>query len=327
MTFELRELLTAPLGALLLPESRLYWPGLVISLLVAAFLLSRQQSRVSWPRRLLPMHLVAHSSTRLDLQLLFLDVARKALTSAPLAIGTTALSITIAQWAQKLWGHPHLNVSPAAVSLSYAVVLLLADDATRYLLHRALHRVPWLMRIHAVHHSAEIMSPLTLKRIHPLEGMLYSLRYAAVSGLVTGLFFYFFRGGLNLETALTGQLFVLSLHYGIANLRHSHIWLSYGSAVEHLLISPAQHQLHHSRERSKQNKNYGSVFALWDLLGRTWSRAGKQRRLRFGLKRGAEKHRTLTAALLVPLLPRRSLRSQATRGQTTVALTNQYREE
>lgn len=307
MTPDLSKLALAPLDALLQPESRLYWPGLLFSLLLTAFFLRRTKSERSLLKRLFPHRFWTHPSTQLDLKLLLVDLVRRAVVAAPLALWTTAVTLTLASSLQLAWEHPHLEASPLQVSVAYALVLLLVDDATRYLLHRALHRLPWLMKVHAVHHSAELMSPLTLKRIHPIEGLLYSIRYATVAGVVTGFFFYFFRSNLNLKGALAAHVALLTVHYGLANLRHSPIWLSYGSLVERLLISPAQHQLHHSRNRALQNQNYGSIFAVWDLLGGTWSAAGQKRRLRFGLKNGSPASNSFWHALLMPLrFPSRS---------------------
>ena len=51
-----------------------------------------------------------------------------------------------------------------------------------------------------------------------------------------------------------------------ANLRHSHVWLSFGPVWEHIFISPAQHQVHHSIDKQHYNKNYGEVLAIWDWM-------------------------------------------------------------
>ena len=48
------------------------------------------------------------------------------------------------------------------------------------------------------------------------------------------------------------------------HLRHSHIWLSWGDRIEGWLISPAQHQLHHSVEPRHFDRNLGSALAIWD---------------------------------------------------------------
>jgi lathosterol oxidase len=44
--------------------------------------------------------------------------------------------------------------------MQFAGILVLAD-LTQYWVHRAFHRVPWLWRFHAVHHSAEAMERWT----------------------------------------------------------------------------------------------------------------------------------------------------------------------
>jgi sterol desaturase/sphingolipid hydroxylase (fatty acid hydroxylase superfamily) len=72
-----------------------------------------------------------------------------------------------------------------------------------------------------------------------------------------------------------------------ANLRHSHIWLSYGPVLEHVLISPAQHHVHHSMNPKHYNKNYGEVFAIWDLMFGTLYVLRAHEDLVFGL---ADKH-------------------------------------
>jgi sterol desaturase/sphingolipid hydroxylase (fatty acid hydroxylase superfamily) len=44
--------------------------------------------------------------------------------------------------------------------------------------------------------------------------------------------------------------------------------ISYG-LLEKMFISPLQHQLHHSEQYGR--KNYGSMFAIWDLIFSSWS--------------------------------------------------------
>ena len=49
-------------------------------------------------------------------------------------------------------------------------------------------------------------------------------------------------------------------------LLHSHIWFSFGWFLNHIFISPAHHQIHHSRAPQHFNKNLGDTFAIWDWL-------------------------------------------------------------
>ena len=73
-----------------------------------------------------------------------------------------------------------------------------------------------------------------------------------------------------------------------------------------MLISPAQHQVHHSVDPRHHDRNYGEVLALWDWLFGTLyiSRAGET--IRFGLGDSAgqplpQPHPTFRAALAEPV--------------------------
>ena len=75
-------------------------------------------------------------------------------------------------------------------------------------------------------------------------------------------------------------MFGVLFNFAAANLRHSHIWISFGR-LEKIFISPAQHQIHHSVGNS--NANLGSIFSIWDGMVGTRMYAGEKRTLEFGL--------------------------------------------
>ena len=49
-----------------------------------------------------------------------------------------------------------------------------------------------------------------------------------------------------------------------SNLRHSHIGIKYWKWLEYIIISPAQHHVHHSVAKKHYDKNFGVAFAFWD---------------------------------------------------------------
>ena len=73
----------------------------------------------------------------------------------------------------------------------YTMVLFIVEDA-QILLHYMMHRVPLLWRVHKIHHSATILTPLTFFRIHPIESLLYygrsSLPQAQLQDYSSGCF-------------------------------------------------------------------------------------------------------------------------------------------
>ncbi len=160
---------------------------------------------------------------------------------------------------------------------------------------------------HALHHSAEVMTPLTANRNHPVFFLIRNLIYSFVLGAVQALVLFLLIGKIDLLTigGANAGYFIFNL-LG-SNLRHSHVWLSYGPVLEHVFISPAQHQIHHSRAKKHFNKNYGEVFAFWDWMFGTLYVPKGYEELDFGLADATGKpieqpHRNLKEALFRPFV-------------------------
>lgn len=170
-----------------------------------------------------------------------------------------------------------------AVGGLFTLTLFVLDDAAKYLVHRALHRWPLLWCFHKVHHSAETLTPLTVYRTHPVEGVIFALRGIVIQGMSVATFIYFFGDEAGLVTVLGANAFLFAFNAAGANLRHSHVWLPYGRWVERVLISPAQHQIHHSIDPRHHDKNFGAVLAIWDWIGGSLCIAGREQAVTFGV--------------------------------------------
>jgi len=203
-----------------------------------------------------------HRSTRLDLQLLIGNQLLDALGALPTLFGSFWLATHVV-FALDRVVRPELSAPGWLIGLAYSVVLFLAWDASRYVLHRITHEVPALWEFHQIHHSAEVLTPLSFHRAHPVELLLYRIRGVLVTGLVAGLFFWLFRGEAKMVELLGVHAGGFVLNALTGNLRHSHIWLSFGP-LERWFISPAQHQIHHAEG---VHANYGTWLAIWDRLG------------------------------------------------------------
>jgi Fe(3+) dicitrate transport protein len=272
------------------PGSRTFWPGLVLAAAIAA-------SAAAWgarsdPRRaarralraIAPVRLLLHRSSRLDVQLLagrqllaYLGAIPAVASAWWIAFRVVgALDATVgapAPWSGDLW----------LPSAAYALTLFVAWDLSRYVLHRLMHEIPLLWAFHQVHHSAEVLTPLTFHRVHPVESVLYGLRGALVTGVVTGAFFWAFRGAASDVTILGVSALGLVGNTLTGNLRHSHVWLRFPAAVERWLLSPAQHQLHHADDPAWYGRNYGTWIAAWDRIGGTLATAPATPPARFGV--------------------------------------------
>lgn len=150
--------------------------------------------------------------------------------------------------------------------LLVALVVFLAGDALGYWFHRLHHEARLLWPIHALHHSAEDLSPLTAFRHHPLWTLAASAIGAAITGVAQAGLLILAVGSLDLWTLFGANAFIAAFNLAAANLRHSHIWLRWPAWLEHVLISPAMHQVHHSIAPQHRDRNYGEVLAVWDWM-------------------------------------------------------------
>ena len=151
-------------------------------------------------------------------------------------------------------------------ALSFTLFFFLFDDFTRFAVHLALHRIPALWDFHKFHHSAETLTPLTVTRTHPVEGLIFTARSALVQGVTIAGFVFLFGNHVDLLTIFGVNIFVVTFHGLGSNLRHSHIAIRYPQMIELLLISPAQHQLHHSQSAKHYDRNFGVALSVWDRL-------------------------------------------------------------
>lgn len=197
--------------------------------------------------------------------------------------------VKIIQFIDETLSHfcPHFQpwqMAPIALSLLYTVLYFILSDFSRYLVHYTLHRTPFLWEFHKVHHSATVLTPITLYRVHPIEALLYFIRNLLTVGFIAGVFSFLFMGEINFTTILGVQVFDLLFNLLGANLRHSHVPISFGKTLETFFISPIMHQTHHSISKNKNSKNLGSAFTFWDILFKTYRRPDFKP-IRFGLSK------------------------------------------
>lgn len=147
----------------------------------------------------------------------------------------------------------------------FTVIAFLWDDFLRFFHHLLMHKIPWLWRLHKVHHSARVLTPLTLYRTHPLESAMATVRNSLSLGVSAGVFIFFFEAEISIVTLLGVNVFGFVFNFLGSNLRHSHIPLAFGP-FEHVFVSPKMHQIHHSRKAEHWEHNYGVSLSIWDRL-------------------------------------------------------------
>ena len=175
---------------------------------------------------------------------------------------------------------------PYLFTLTYFIL----DDFTKYITHMLMHKIPILWEFHKTHHTARTLTPLTIFRTHPVEGMIFILRSAITQGVIIAVFYYVYGNNITLITVLGANVFSFWFHLLGSNLRHSHIKINYWNWLEKIIISPAQHQIHHSIKEIHHNKNFGVTFAFWDYFFGSLYFSNKKEDIEFGISKHIHKN-------------------------------------
>ncbi len=169
------------------------------------------------------------------------------------ALGAVPVSfLAAATWAEAR-GVGLLHAVPLPAWALIAATLLLRgliSTATHWLNHK----VPWLWRIHRVHHLDTDLDVSSTVRFHPLE---------MVIGPVVGV-------PVVVAFGLTPWVLVLYelLDVGVTLFSHSNLRLplAVDRYLRYLIVTPDLHRIHHSSWQPETDSNYSAVFPIWDIV-------------------------------------------------------------
>ena len=287
----------------------LYFASALGLALISYLYYSHRANRLSplnFIRFCFPKSVYLHKSTRTDLIYLLVYPMISSLLFAPaLAFSTYVFSYENTQaLLQQHWEPSNHQIQNVYLLISIFIVMsILVQDFGYYCQHYAFHKISFLWEFHKVHHSAEVLTPMTDYRVHPLELMTIPSISGLFVGFVQGIFGYFFAANLSAVTLGAGYA---SLFYYVVgyHLRHTHIWVSYGPVLNRFFISPAQHQIHHSAAVKHFDKNLGGLFAIWDLAFGTLYVPKRKEEIEYGLAN--EEHKAFSNAWRLYALPFRN---------------------
>ncbi|HEX9464886.1 MAG TPA: creatininase family protein [Alphaproteobacteria bacterium] len=273
--------------------SAVWWPFLLSAGLIAlaVFWLKAGRTAASlreFRRRFLGRDIWLHPSARADYAYYVVNGIVYPLVVAPLVIGGAALAASVQGGLAGIFGARGAPLlEPGLARAVYTLLFFVAYDFGRFAAHSLLHEMPLLWPFHKVHHSAEVLTPFTNYRAHPVDIVVMQTVPNLMTGLVSGCVWYLSAGEI-------GFYAFFGLHAGVAafnaigNLRHWHVWVSFGPGLNRWLISPAHHQIHHSVERRHLGKNRGFELAIWDRLFGTLYAPCAEERFTLGLGDGTD---------------------------------------
>ena len=214
-------------------------------------------------------------------------VIRLAMIPIPLAVSVWA--------AQRGFGLFHWLPMPGWLA---AVAGILVMDWAYYWWHYANHMVPFFWRFHNVHHTDLDLDVTTAARFHFGE-IIFSVPFRVI---VVALF------GVPLPALL-----IFELVFESATLFHHSNWrlpLGLERALNHIIVTPRMHGIHHSIVQRETNSNWGTIFCWWDKLHLSLRRDIPQDAISIGVAAYRdETELTLGKLFLLPFRAQRPWRS------------------
>ncbi|WP_293366215.1 sterol desaturase family protein [Phenylobacterium sp.] len=141
--------------------------------------------------------------------------------------------------------------NPAWPPVAAAVAYILAMDLGEYLFHRAQHAIPFLWRMHSLHHSDPCMNATTTDRNWWGDSLIKALTIWPVAAIL-------FRPSV---TTLTVYAALSAYNY----FSHANLRVSFGR-LSWLLNSPSYHRTHHSSDPAHHGANFAALFPIFDVI-------------------------------------------------------------
>jgi sterol desaturase/sphingolipid hydroxylase (fatty acid hydroxylase superfamily) len=181
-----------------------------------------------------------------------------------------------------------LQAVGAGTVVSFFLTVLALDGAT-YFVHRSLHQIPLLWRVHLVHHIDASVDATTAFRQHPVEGLI-RFSFIAVPAWILG--------APPVAVALYRLLGSLNSVVEHANIRVPP-WLDRLMVL--IWVTPHMHKVHHSRERTQTDSNYANLFSFFDRMFGSYTPSDRGMSVAYGID-GYDRpeHHSLAAVLWLP---------------------------
>ena len=139
------------------------------------------------------------------------------------------------------------------VAVVFPILYMLVLGFFEYWLHRALHDVPLLWRLHAVHHQIEHMNAAR-SYSHWAQDVLYL-------GVIT-IPLVFVIEAPQQHLVLITTFYIVSNYY----MHSDNPAVSFPPALRHVLADNVYHHYHHSRAVEDWGRNYCSFFSFYDRI-------------------------------------------------------------
>jgi len=295
----------APFESFIAPQSsfNLFFLALTLAFCAAIYALNaRRPLRLRTLRRfLLPRRVFLHPSAKLDYKYYLVAAVLRTGMLGSMIVSSGVVAAGMVGLLTTVFGSSTPIDAPLYIMIPLAtIVQVVLFDLGYWVAHRFMHEVPLLWEFHKTHHAAEVLTPATAARAHPVEDLLQTNTVASAIGFGYGILFYLFGAKAQPLTLLETNVIFFVYFLTIFHLRHSHIWLPIRGRLAYIIQSPAHHQIHHSTAEKHMGKNLGFCLSVWDWIFGTLYVPEKHEKLAFGLGPESADFRSLTDLFFQP---------------------------
>ncbi|MFT5691224.1 MAG: sterol desaturase/sphingolipid hydroxylase (fatty acid hydroxylase superfamily) [Oceanicoccus sp.] len=295
------------------PTSTLGWPLLLLTFFTAMVFWFIRTGRgakdangrerpMKFVEYLFPKKIYTHQSARVDIGLYLIDKALMPIwvlaflgSVAPFVEQTTISAL------QGLFGASPELAPTIGWRLLYGAVTILIADMVFFFTHLMMHKTQIGWAVHKVHHSAQVLTPLTRPREHFIAAPVWALGPAVGLSLSSGIFAFLFNGDITQVTVWNIGIFTILYAFN-GNFRHYHVSFRYPHWLEYWLQSPGMHHTHHSYLEKHWDTNLGLVTSIWDRMFGTLYIADLYEETPWGLAPKDQcEYTTLSDNLMTPL--------------------------
>ena len=183
-----------------------------------------------------------------------LDIGYFLSTHLPIQLTTFLILLPATQLSAVLGMASLQNAMARLPWLVQFLLAVLVADLSEYGIHYAFHKVPWLWRFHAIHHSSKALDWIAGSRSHLVDDV-------AVRGLMIVPMMFIFSHDM-----IVAYLLFVTIHatWAHCNFGPTVKWL------EPYLIQPRFHHWHHTSQKESIDRNFAIHFPWIDKLFGTY---------------------------------------------------------
>ena len=145
----------------------------------------------------------------------------------------------------------NVGLRSAIGAFAAAVVAFVLSDFLLWFSHLVRHKIPTFWYFHAVHHAAPTLNALTDNRVHFVEAIISATVVFIPSTL------------LGLSAPAAYALTIATIYF--TAFTHTAIRTNMGP-LRFLIVTPQSHRVHHSDAAEHIDKNFATVFSVWDRV-------------------------------------------------------------